>query len=903
MKLNSIRKQVIVVGAGAAGIAAAVAAARNGAETLLVEYNGYLGGISATLGWIGFHDNRYRQVVRGLAAEFVSIMQQRGEASSYVLDPKCCSIVTLNTHIWKIVAIEQCQAAGVQLMLHTHVVDTLREGDRITGVVVEHKTGRQEIHAEVLLDCSGDGDVAARAGVAWEKGRTGDGLVQAPTLVFRLGGLDRESFIEGCKDISNNYREWLSPYPDLWEKMMRRIDTEPAFIIGGFAGLIEKARRAGEFDVPQSRIVGVKTHVPDELLVVTTRVLGLDPTDVTSLTDAYTRIYAQIPILVAFFRKYMPGCSGAHVREIAPMLGVRESRRIVGDYVLTAEDVIEGRTFADVVAMGGYHIDIHRPSGTWVESRNVEAYGIPLRCLIARNVDGLMMAGKCLSATHEAVASTRVIPICMAQGQAAGTAAAMAVQRRCSVRDVSVSDLQARLIDQGAELGQSLTGPDPEVIERIGVLPKEEPPSTGEADLVSMAGTAWVNNAGKINYLLLLAFFLFALPVLAGDEVTRRLGGMRGVVIGDASDAVAKNGEGSMIRLKDGTLLHAFSRHIRPEDSSRYDNADLWPAVIARIESRDKGASWSQPSVMFTSSIGENAMQPSFARLSNGELGVSYSQINSLSSAEKVFRYSSDEGKTWSGEIRIRPKGGYWTSAHDRMIVLKSGRVIHPLHHKLVAVPEHIVTVIAYSDDHGRTWKLGPQRIDGPEPIAEFLALHGKRFRKGFWEASVVEREDGSLYMIGRTYGGWLYSSESLDQGLTWSQPSPTSLMSSAAPGRIQRIPGTRDILVVWNSCCLDPKHPLLGQRLVLSSAISNDNGLTWKWKRDIESVSPGTRVEYPSIEIDEDKVFLTYRAQATGAGGRIMMQEYLSILPLQWFYAERDHHYPEHALQGKGVR
>jgi len=492
MDLKSIRTEVLVVGAGAAGIAAAVAAARNGAQTLLVEYAGFLGGISATLGWIGFHDNKYRQVVRGLAAEFVAEMQQRGEASPYVFDPKCSSIVTINTHVWKIVAIEKCLQAGVKLMLHTHVVDTLRSGDRITGVVVEHKAGRQEILADIVIDCSGDGDVAARGGVDWEKGRTGDGLVQAPTLVFRLGGIDRRGFIEGCKNRENNYREWLSPYPELWEKMMRRIDTEPVIITGGFAGLIEKARRAGEFDVPQSRIVGVKTHVPDEFLVVCTRVLGLDPTDTRSLTEAYTRLYQQIPILVKFFRKYMPGCSGAHIREIAPMMGIRESRRIMGDYVLTADDVVAGRTFHDVVAMGGYHIDIHRPSGTWVESKNVEAYGIPLRSLIARGVEGLMMAGKCLSATHEAVASTRVIPICMAQGQAAGTAAAIALRDKRSVREISIAVLQDTLREQGAELGDTLEDPPQELIERVGVLPKDEPPSTGEADPVTMVETAWI---------------------------------------------------------------------------------------------------------------------------------------------------------------------------------------------------------------------------------------------------------------------------------------------------------------------------------------------------------------------------------------------------------------------------
>jgi hypothetical protein len=393
-----------------------------------------------------------------------------------------------------------------------------------------------------------------------------------------------------------------------------------------------------------------------------------------------------------------------------------------------------------------------------------------------------------------------------------------------------------------------------------------------------------------------------ALPGLAADEVTRRLGGMRGVVIGHASADVAKNGEGSTIRLKDGTLLHAFSRHMRPKDSSKkYENPDLWPAVIARIESRDAGLTWSEPVVLFTSSIGENAMQPSFARLANGELGVSYSQINSLSSAEKVFRFSSDEGKTWSGEIMISPKGQYWTSAHDRMIVLKSGRVLLTTHHKLVPVPEHIITQISYSDDHGRTWKQSPQQLDGPEPVAGFLSIHGKRFRQGFWEASIVERGDGSLFMIGRTYGGWLYQCESRDGGLTWSRPAPSSLMSSAAPGRIERIPGTDHILAVWNSCCLDRRNGLLGQRLVLSSAISEDGGLTWKWKRDIESVAPGTRVEYPAINIYDGKVYLTYRAQAPGPANQLMMQEYLSILPIEWFYAERDHHHPEQALPRGG--
>jgi hypothetical protein len=487
-----LRTQVLVIGSGAAGLTAAIAAARNGAETLLVENAGFLGGISATLPWLGFHDRDFRLIVKGLPLEFCQRLQAAGAASALELDPKCASAISINSHWWKIIAMQLCREAGVKLMLHTQVVDTLREGDRIRGVVVENKSGRQHIEAAVTIDGSGDGDVAARGGVAWEKGRTADGLVQAPTLVFKLGGVDRAGFVAGCKDPANKYREWLAPYPDLWAKMMKRIDRMDVIICGGYAALIEKARQAGDFSVPQTRIVGVKNHQHDEFTVVMTRVLGLNPIDVSSVTDAYTRVYEQIPVLVNFFRKYVPGFTGSRLQEIAPMLGVRESRRIMGDYVLRAEDLIAGRVFDDAVSMGGYHIDIHRPAGTWVDSHNVRAYTIPLRSLIARDVEGLMMAGKCISATHEAIASTRVIPICMGQGQAAGTAAALAVKLGCSVRAVPMATLQDTLAAQGAEFGRTVGGPDLRAIDEVGQLPFEEPPTTGDRDLASSSAGAWI---------------------------------------------------------------------------------------------------------------------------------------------------------------------------------------------------------------------------------------------------------------------------------------------------------------------------------------------------------------------------------------------------------------------------
>ena len=174
------------------------------------------------------------------------------------------------------------------------------------------------------------------------------------------------------------------------------------------------------------------------------------------------------------------------------MLGVRESRRIMGDYVLNAEDLMAGRYFDDAIAMGGYHIDIHRPSGTWVESKNVKTYTIPLRSLMARDVDGLLMAGKCLSATHEAVASTRVVPPCMAQGQAVGTLAAFAATRGVAVRSIPIRELQDRLVEHGAEIGRTLAPPNLQAIEEVGQLPLGDDDTTGDYDSASSGAGAWI---------------------------------------------------------------------------------------------------------------------------------------------------------------------------------------------------------------------------------------------------------------------------------------------------------------------------------------------------------------------------------------------------------------------------
>jgi sialidase-1 len=391
----------------------------------------------------------------------------------------------------------------------------------------------------------------------------------------------------------------------------------------------------------------------------------------------------------------------------------------------------------------------------------------------------------------------------------------------------------------------------------------------------------------------ILLLFSGSLCRAQSDDVAWAVGGLRGRLLGPVSDTIGKNGEGSTIELKDGTILHAFSRHMRPTDIKRYPNPDLWPAVVAGMESHDGGVTWSTPRIMFRSSTGDNAMQPGFVRMSKGELGISYSLINSISSATKVFRFSTDEGRTWSPEIPISPAGSYWTSAHDRMLRLASGRILIPLHHKKVVRPEEMVTRVAYSDDNGRTWKLGAQEVTTSDIMPAFVQHFGARSAPGFWEASIAQLANGHLVMLGRTYGGSLYETLSSDDGLTWSPPKPTTLRSGAAPGRLARIPDSDDLLVVWNSCCVQPEDSLLGERITLSSAISSDGGQSWNLQRTMEAITPGdgNRVEYPAITFIDGKAFVSYRAASAAHipnMDRMGMQEYLSILPTRWFYAAK---------------
>lgn len=412
---------------------------------------------------------------------------------------------------------------------------------------------------------------------------------------------------------------------------------------------------------------------------------------------------------------------------------------------------------------------------------------------------------------------------------------------------------------------------------------------------------------------------LFVVAFLAAhaafDPVSWKLGGLRGVVVGPASDQHPFQSEGTTVKLKDDTLLHAFNLRFGEKDMSNW-HPHYARTVIAKVLSRDSGKTWSEPEVMFESNTGINASHPAIRRLPNGELGATYQRINtkpveqwdrqnwirSVLNADKIFRYSGDDGKTWSKEIPISPSTGYWTSAHDRLLVLSNGRLLQPLHSNLdfaAGRSDRVATKVARSDDQGRTWQLSAGWLEVTDLAPNYIG----NYKSNFHEVAIAERADNSVFMLGRTSAGRLYGSESRDRGETWTKPAPSALLSPESPANLARLPGSDDLLVIWNSQCITNLNTHLGQRLTLASAVSSDGGHSWHDYREIITIPPnetnisrgfGTdRVCYPSIFFDEGLTYIGYWAAAR-VNGVQYDQQYMMVLPVSFFTALRDTHRPE---------
>jgi len=418
------RTEVLVVGSGVAGSTAALAAARQGAAVTLLERYGFMGGTSTQVldTFYGFYTpgEEPRKVVGGIPDIIVKALQREGKA---FLRPNTYGAgigVTYDPERLKILWEQQALKSGMKLLFHTFVVDVLREGDRITGVIAAGKNGLRQFRADAVIDATGDADLAAAAGAPCDGVKAGE--VQAMTTTFRLVNVDMNTALN-------------VPAETLHRLLDEAAQTEKYIL----------PRREGSVHI-----------TPIEGVVATNlvRVSDVDGTDPEQLTRAEIEGRRQALEYVRFLRDFVPGYGHAEMASLSTQIGIRESRRIRGRYRLTREDVMSARRFDDVIGRCGAPIEVHRNGGKthWEYLPEGKAYDIPYRCLLPREVEGLLVAGRCLSADHDAHASVRNMAQCMAMGQAAGTAAALAVQQQTVPGEIEIPDLQDALRSLGGIL-------------------------------------------------------------------------------------------------------------------------------------------------------------------------------------------------------------------------------------------------------------------------------------------------------------------------------------------------------------------------------------------------------------------------------------------------------------------
>lgn len=440
---------VLVVGGGPSGIAAAISAARNGAKTLLIERNGFVGGM-ATAALVGpfmtcYDGKGQTQIIRGIFDELVRNLEQEGGAihPSKVgwATPHAAFIRIGHDHVTpfdsellKIVAEKMLLDAGVELLYYTQFIDCITRDGKIESVIAAKKEGLCTINAKVYIDCSGDADVAEKAGVPTLKGRSTDGQMQPSTMFFRVCNVDSDrvyKYVEECKDLMG------IPFH------------------GVFSWLIEDGRARGEWTIERAEMGTYETNNKGEWKLNTTRIPHIDGTKSEDLTKASIEGRLQVRQVYQFLKKHVPGFENAKMMETGSVIGIRESRHIVGKYTIQKDDVLQSRTFDDDILICSNAIDIHDDNGTAGEYVVVDKwYGIPYRALIPERCDNLLVGGRTISATSEAVSAFRVMPPCFGIGQAAGTAAALCVKEKVTPEKLPINMLQNILESQDVFIGR-----------------------------------------------------------------------------------------------------------------------------------------------------------------------------------------------------------------------------------------------------------------------------------------------------------------------------------------------------------------------------------------------------------------------------------------------------------------
>ena len=443
---------VVVVGGGVSGCAAALAAARNGADVLVLEQNGYLGGTLTGCGvgpMMTFHAGE-KQVILGIMEELVEELVRRGQSPGHVPDTKqyTSTITPFDAEGLKLLLDEKLAEAGCTVLFHTFVGAVQTEHGSITGLTVCNKDGLNGLSAKVYIDATGDGDVAAWAGAPMAKGRPEDGAAQPMTMKMKYCGVDTEQ-LKGYVLSNPEKFPKLAPYMEIFRRPVP-VDLE------GFDDAFAQAKAAGELSIRRENVLMFATGRPGEYIINTTRIVDHDGTDAASLSEAEQIGRRQCAELDRFLREQVPGFQQAMLEFTGPSVGVRGSRQLIGKYTLTAEDILACRPFEDRIAHSAYPIDIHNPKGEGTDStfaaQKGAFYAIPYSIMICPQIRNLIVTGRCVSATFEAQAAIRTTPTVGAMGQAAGVAAAMAAAGSGNTGEVNVKQLQRTLVEQGAYL-------------------------------------------------------------------------------------------------------------------------------------------------------------------------------------------------------------------------------------------------------------------------------------------------------------------------------------------------------------------------------------------------------------------------------------------------------------------
>lgn len=441
---------VVIVGTGPSGITAAISAARKGLDVLLIEKNSYPGGMNTAAmvsPLMTFHCGE-KQVIKGIAQEIIDRLAKYNATLGHIPDPigMASSITPIDTEMLKIVYFEMLEELPNITVLFNSVLKSVEYANGIIKKVsVVNKSGNSTYTGKMFIDSTGDGDLAAMAKADFSVGRTKDGLCQPMTLVFSVGGVDLLKVIDY---VENNSEQFI---------LSKNSDLKKYLAVSGFFNCVKLAQENGDLNIPRDRVLFFQGIHPGEITVNMTRIIKLSGIDAKDLSLTQFIAHKQVKEIVEFFRKYLDGFQNCYIQRIANTTGVRESRRISGKETLTIDNVINNISSENSIAICSYPIDIHDPNGmelNWLRKERKCCYDIPFGVMVPIKFENLLVTGRCISATHEAIASARISATAMAIGEAAGAAASVCAKAKCDFNNIDIGDIQTILYKQGAIPGK-----------------------------------------------------------------------------------------------------------------------------------------------------------------------------------------------------------------------------------------------------------------------------------------------------------------------------------------------------------------------------------------------------------------------------------------------------------------